>query len=240
MEAIEKRKVGGIVAENFKTAKIFTAYGIDFCCKGGTSIQDACEKNGVVLENLLNDLESELTQAQKPTHTAMSLTELIDHIISTHHYYVESSLSPIKAYLQKLSQVHGDRHPELHDIKDLFFEASDGLTAHMKKEELILFPFIKAMETAEENGFPLSQPHFGHIVNPIAMMEHEHDTEGERFRQISQLSGGYNTPADGCQTYRVAYAMLKEFEEDLHTHIHLENNILFPKAKDLYQTMYSE
>ncbi|EOZ96864.1 Nitric oxide-dependent regulator DnrN or NorA [Indibacter alkaliphilus LW1] len=235
MEAIEKRKVGGIVAENFRTAKVFTEYGIDFCCKGGISLEAACEKNGVPVQHLVDDLMKVASTAPESKYTSLSISDLIDHIISVHHSYVENNIPPLKAYLQKLALVHGERHPELHQIKELFFEASDGLTVHMKKEELVLFPYIKAMQASDENGFPLSAPHFGHIDNPIAMMEHEHDTEGERFRQISQLSDGYNAPADGCQTYRVAFAMLKEFEEDLHTHIHLENNILFPKAKALYE-----
>ncbi|TVP44713.1 MAG: iron-sulfur cluster repair di-iron protein [Mongoliibacter sp.] len=234
---MEKRKVGGIVAENFRTAKVFTEYGIDFCCKGGISLEAACEKHGVLLQDLIKDLLMVGSISEERKYTDMGKSELIDHIINTHHSYVENNIPPIKEYLQKLAQVHGDRHPELHEIKQLFFEAADGLIVHMKKEELILFPYIKAMQTSEENGFPLSPPHFGHIDNPIAMMEHEHDTEGERFRKISELSRGYQTPADGCQTYRVTFAMLKEFEEDLHTHIHLENNILFPKAKALYETM---
>lgn len=237
MEALAKRKVGGIVAENFRTAKVFTAYGIDFCCKGDITLEAACEKNDVALDSLIRDLTEVAALPEEVVYTSQPMNELIDHIVSTHHAYVENTIPPLRAYLQKLAQVHGDRHPELHVIKDLFFEAADGLTVHMKKEELILFPYIKAMQSAIENGFSLSQPHFGHIDNPISMMEDEHDAEGERFRRISELSDSYTTPADGCQTYRVAYAMLKEFEEDLHTHIHLENNILFPKAKENYELL---
>jgi regulator of cell morphogenesis and NO signaling len=132
----------------------------------------------------------------------------------------------LRTYLQKLASVHGDRLPELHAIKDLFMEAIVGLTIHMKKEEHILFPYIKAMKSADEKGFSLSPPHFGHIDNPIDLMGHEHDTEGERFRRISALSNGYKTPSDGCQTYRVAYGMLKEFEEYLHTHSHLASGFV--------------
>ncbi|EON74916.1 Nitric oxide-dependent regulator DnrN or NorA [Lunatimonas lonarensis] len=234
MELLSKRKVGGIVAENFRTARVFTAYGIDFCCKGSISVQEACEINGVALEPLLKDLLVVSSLPDDVHYINLSLNSLIDHIVSTHHSYIENTVPPLRTYLQKLASVHGDRHPELHVIKDLFMEAIDGLTVHMKKEELILFPYIKAMRSADEKGFSLSPPHFVHIDIPIDLMEHEHDTEGERFRRISALSNGYETPSDGCQTYRVAYAMLKEFEEDLHTHIHLENNILFPKAKKLF------
>jgi regulator of cell morphogenesis and NO signaling len=239
IKELENRKVGAIVAENFKTAKVFTQFGIDFCCKGGISLQEACSKNGVDLHEVTEELQKATVLPEEVHYTDFGLSQLIDLIINTHHQYVENTLPPLKAYLQKLASVHGERHPELFQIRDEFMAASDALTNHMKKEELILFPYVKAMEEAEKSGFPLSKPHFGHIDNPINMMEHEHETEGERFRTISKLSDGYTTPSDGCQTYKVAFAMLNEFESDLHTHIHLENNILFPKASALYTQMNS-
>jgi regulator of cell morphogenesis and NO signaling len=237
MENLSKRKVGGIVAENFRAAKVFTDYGIDFCCKGGITLEKACEINDVSIANILKDLENAVIQPEEVHFTDFGLTDLINHIITTHHRYVENSIPPLKAYLQKLVQVHGERHPELAQIKEQFFQAADALTSHMKKEELILFPYVKAMEEAKSSHFTLSKAHFGAIENPIQMMEDEHETEGERFRLISELSDAYQTPSDGCQTYKVAFAMLQEFEEDLHKHIHLENNILFPKATELYHQM---
>lgn len=237
MENLSKRKVGGIVAENFRAAKVFTEYGIDFCCKGGITLEKACEVNDVSIESILKDLQTAVAVPEEVHFTEFGLTDLINHITTTHHSYVENSIPPLKAYLQKLVQVHGERHPELEQIKEQFFQAADALTTHMKKEELILFPYIKAMEEAQSSHFPLSKPHFGAIENPIQMMEEEHETEGERFRLISELSSGYRTPSDGCQTYKVAFAMLQEFEADLHKHIHLENNILFPKATELFHQM---
>lgn len=237
MSTIAQKKVGGIVAENFRTAKVFTNYGIDFCCKGGITLEAACAKNGISLESITKELETEFNNPEEVHYSEFSLTQLIDYIISNHHHYVENSIPSLKAYLQKIAHVHGERHPDLHTIKDLFFAAAEALSAHLKKEELILFPYIKAMDEANSSHFHLSKPHFGHIENPIHMMEEDHDMEGERFRQISKLCNNYMTPSDGCQTYRVAFAMLKEFEEDLHTHIHLENNILFPKAIALYNQM---
>ena len=130
--------------------------------------------------------------------------------------------------------MHGQRHSELHEIKTLFFEGSEHLLAHLKKEELILFPYIRAMVESQEKNYPLARPHFGEIDNPIQMMEVEHQTEGERFRKIAQLSNHYTPPEDSCQTYQVTYALLQEFEADLHRHIHLENNILFPQAQRLF------
>lgn len=239
IKELENRKVGAIVADNFKTAKVFTKYGIDFCCKGGISLAEACSKNEVNLEEVTADLQKATILPDDVNYTDLGLTKLIDYIIDTHHQYVENAIPALKAYLVKLATVHGERHPELFQIRDEFMATSDALTSHMKKEELILFPYIKAMEEAEKSHFNLSKPHFGHIENPIQMMEEEHDTEGERFRTISKLSDGYKTPSDGCQTYRVAFEMLKEFESDLHTHIHLENNILFPKATSLYNKLNS-
>lgn len=234
MRTLSQKKVGGIVAENFRTAQVFTKYGIDFCCKGGITLEAACAKNNVPLESIAKELETAFVIPEEVHYADFSLSQLIDHIVNNHHQYVETSIPSLKTYLQKLANVHGERHPELHWIKELFFDAADALTVHLKKEELVLFPYIKAMEEAQANHYHLSPPHFGHVHNPIKMMEEDHDAEGERFRTIAKLSNDYTVPADGCQTYKVAFAMLKEFEEDLHTHIHLENNILFPKSIALY------
>ena len=239
IKELKKRKVGAIVAENFKTAKVFSLYGIDFCCKGGITLEEACAKSQVDLQELTEELQKATILPEGVHYTDFGLTQLTEHIVEKHHQYVESTIPTLKEYLVKLVKVHGERHPELFQIRDELMAASDALTTHMKKEELILFPYIKAMEKAENSHSSLSKPHFGHIENPIHMMEEEHDTEGERFRVLSKLSDGYTTPSDGCQTYRVAFAMLKEFEADLHTHIHLENNILFPKATLLYNKLNS-
>ncbi|ERM82748.1 hypothetical protein P872_04320 [Rhodonellum psychrophilum GCM71 = DSM 17998] len=239
MEISTKRKVGGIVVENFRTAKVFTAHGIDFCCNGGISLEEACEKNSVDMETLLIELD-QVTQMQDSTnYSSLDLSQLIDHILNHHHRYVENTIPALKIYLDKLEKVHGEKHPELSEIRKEFYSAANALTAHMKKEELVLFPYVKAMEDSKAKGFPLSKPHFGHIDHPIQMMESEHETEGDRFKNISALSNGYTPPADGCQTYKVTFALLEEFELDLHTHIHLENNILFPKAKVLFQHINS-
>jgi regulator of cell morphogenesis and NO signaling len=238
-QLMTQKKVGGIVASNFKTAKVFTSYGIDFCCKGGISLEEACANKGVDMDQVLKELAKASKIPEEVVYASLSPSELITHIINNHHQYVENTLPILTSYLQKLATVHGERHPEILEIRDEFQAAAEALSQHMRKEELILFPYIKAMEEARNNNFPLSVPHFGHINNPIQMMEEEHDTEGERFRTISKLSSNYNPPADGCQTYKVAFAMLKEFEEDLHTHIHLENNILFPAAISLFTALNS-
>ena len=239
MNQLAEKKVGKIVADNFRTAKVFTEFGIDFCCKGGVKLSEACETRGLDTEKVIQELLPIFQTADSTNYLGMGMKELVDHLVTVHHKYVEDTIPALKFYLDKINRVHGDRHPELEEIKTLFFETADALTVHMKKEEFVLFPYIKAMEDALKNDFPLSAPHFGHIDNPIAMMEEEHDTEGERFRKISALSNTYNPPSDACQTYRVAFAMLQEFENDLHTHIHLENNILFPVAQQVFAQLNS-
>ena len=156
---------------------------------------------------------------------------LIDYIEKTHHRYVEEKSTALLFYLDKLCKVHGQRHPELFEIGLHFKICATELAQHMKKEELILFPFVKKMFNALRDRESIEQPHFGTVNNPIAMMQDEHENEGERFRIIAKLTDNYNPPVDACETYRVTFAMLKEFEQDLHKHIHLENNIVFPKAQ---------
>lgn len=153
-----------------------------------------------------------------------------------HHRFVETKIQEILPYLDKITRVHGGHHPELEEVNQLFKESAGELTKHMKKEELILFPFIRKMVKAQQSGEAAQAP-FGTVQNPISAMMQEHDTEGERFRQIAELTHNYTTPEDGCNTYNVTLSLLKEFEEDLHLHIHLENNILFPKAIALEKTL---
>jgi regulator of cell morphogenesis and NO signaling len=237
MATITEKKVGKIVADNFRTAKVFTEYGIDFCCKGAVKLSDACSTRGLDVEEVVQKLEQIMQVADQSPYQQMTLSQLIDHIVNVHHHYVEETIPALKFYLEKIERVHGDRHPELSQIREEFFATAGALTAHLKKEEFILFPYIKAMEEAKSKNFPLSKPHFGHIENPIAMMEDEHDTEGERFRRIAALTQNYTPPTDACQTYRVAFSLLQEFEQDLHTHIHLENNVLFPTALVLFSEL---
>jgi len=237
MEAIANKKVGDIVAGNFRSAKVFTDYGIDFCCKGGIKLSEVCQARGLNIEEVVEKVQTAIKNTDDTNYQSMGMSKLVNHIVQVHHKYVEDTIPAVKSYLDKIEKVHGLNHPELKQIKELFFGAADALTSHMKKEEFILFPYVKAMEESKLKQFKLSPPHFGSIDNPIAMMEHEHDTEGERFRQIAALSNNYTPPSDACQTYIVAFSMLKEFENDLHTHIHLENNILFPLAKEIYQEL---
>ncbi|MFT4833968.1 MAG: regulator of cell morphogenesis and NO signaling [Marinoscillum sp.] len=234
MENLEKLKVGKIVSLNFRTSKVFYAHDIDFCCGGGLTLEEACKKRKVPLEQVVQELNESFRTDDAHNYDEISATDLIKNIVSIHHKYVETTAPALLTYLDKLCGVHGDKYPELFIIRDLFKGVAKALAEHMKKEELILFPFIQAMDAANASNFPLSKPHFGNINIPIEMMELEHTHEGDRFREISRLTNRYTCPPDGCQTFHVTYALLQNFEEDLHKHIHLENNILFQKAQEMY------
>ncbi|RRO13915.1 iron-sulfur cluster repair di-iron protein [Flavobacteriaceae bacterium 14752] len=239
MNSIENKTVAEMVSDNINTAHIFKKYGIDFCCGGDVSIAKACEKHHVDLEKILNDL-NHINSANKTfDYLSWDLDFLTMHIENIHHQYVEENIPLIKTYAQKVAKVHGKNNPNLHQVKTLFDEVAGELTAHMKKEELILFPFIKKMSKAEQNKETLARPHFGSVNNPIDMMEHEHEAAGNIFKQIRQLTNQYTPPEYACNTYKALYHKLEEFENDLHLHIHLENNILFPRALKLEQKIYS-
>ncbi|WP_294957903.1 iron-sulfur cluster repair di-iron protein [uncultured Flavobacterium sp.] len=235
METLEQITIGEYVAKDFRTAALFSKYGIDFCCNGNRSIEEACQKKAVTADVLLQEIETVLSSKSDSgiDYNAWPIDLLADYIEKTHHRYVSEKTPILLQFLDKLSRVHGAKHPELLLINELFKGCAGELAQHMKKEELILFPFIKKMVHATLSGELIELPHFETIQNPIAMMMHEHDAEGVRFRKIAELSNNYTPPADGCNTYKVTFAMLEEFEQDLHKHIHLENNILFPKAAKL-------
>ncbi len=234
MENLKERTVASLVTENIKTAHIFKKYGIDFCCGGGISIAKACEKAGANL----NDLESDLLATGENTsrtsnYDRWELDFLTDHIVNVHHTYVEDSIPLIIQYAAKVAKVHGNHYTELLEIQKLFSLVATELSGHLRKEELILFPFIKKLVMAERENLESPQAQFGTIDNPIKMMEAEHEEAGEIMRKIASLSNNYTPPEAACNTYRAFYAKLDEFEQDLHQHIHLENNILFPKALQL-------
>ncbi|MCF8714825.1 iron-sulfur cluster repair di-iron protein [Joostella atrarenae] len=235
MENIIEKKIGDVVAENFRTAAVFSNYGIDFCCRGNRIIKDVCEKQDIDV----NELDEKLRRALNTGGTTdadyktWALSRLIDHIETTHHRYVEEKIPVLLQFLDKLCKVHGGSHPELFEINEHFKHTAGELSQHLKKEELVLFPHIKRLEKAQLANEEVATPGFGTVKNPIAMMMQEHENEGDRFVKIAALSNQYTPPADACNTYRITYAMLDEFEKDLHTHIHLENNILFPKAVEL-------
>lgn len=226
--------IGDLVAHDYRAASVFKKNKIDFCCNGNRSIEDACTKKGLDTEQIVKDLNNtnNAGTSNQTDYTSWPLDLLADYVEKKHHRYVREKIQEITPFLHKIVRVHGDRHPELLEVAQLFGESAEDLTDHMVKEESILFPHIRRMVESKHSNTPVSAP-FGTVQNPIKMMMAEHDNEGERFRKIAELTNDYTMPADGCTTYRVTFAMLKEFEDDLHLHIHLENNILFPKSIEL-------
>ena len=239
----ENQIIGELVARDYRTASVFKKYSIDFCCQGNRTIEEACEKKNIDTKKVLEDLVAMMEAKSESTtdYQSWPLDLLADYIEKKHHRYVQEKTLEIQPYLDKICKVHGERHPELLEIKEEFNASAGELAAHMKKEELILFPFIRKMTKAKLENTKVDAAHFGTVKNPIQMMMNEHTVEGNRFRKIEELSNNYTPPLDACNTYRVSFALLKEFEQDLHLHIHLENNILFPRAivieKELIQNL---
>lgn len=235
MKISPESSVGEVVKLNFKTASVFQENNIDFCCGGDKTISEACTNAGLDTDQLIGQLETiaEQIDADSQYINDLSLEELSTYIIERHHNYIRESIPTIKKNLEKICQVHGEHHPELFEINRLFTDSSGNLIMHMQKEELMLFPFIRRMEISSGNDTPLPQSPFGSVSNPISTMLAEHQQEGDRFDQISLLTERYRVPEDACTTYELTLKQLRAFENDLHRHIHLENNILFLKAVEL-------
>jgi regulator of cell morphogenesis and NO signaling len=227
--------IGELVTSDFRKAEVFKKYGLDFCCGGKKTLEQACKTKGldvVQIEKELKEIET-LPPMPSEDYNNWDIGFLTDYILNTHHKYVRKAIPVIFEYTQKVAKVHGQNHPEAVKIADLFLQITDELNRHMCKEEDVLFPYFKHLQVADDNGMKIEAASFGKVENPINMMEHEHDTVGKLFDEIKTLSDNYTPPSDACTTYKLSYAKLKEFEDDLHKHIHLENNILFQKAIEL-------
>ena len=220
-----------------QSTRLFEKLKIDYCCGGNKSLAQACASAGVDVHNVMEML-AEVTQSRSPDDGVLdfqnvSLTELITHIIHTHHFFTKSELDRLQLLAGKVLAAHGGNHPELVHLGELLTRLSADLKPHMFKEELILFPFIMAMAAAADQKVAVPFAPFGTVNNPIRMMMREHDTAGQILRELRSLTSDYKVPGDACVSYQTLYQALENFEMDLHQHIHLENNILFPKAIDL-------
>lgn len=231
METMKDKTVAEIVTQNIKTADIFKKHGIDFCCGGGISVAKACEKHNIDL----TEIENELSALGNVAPTAQNYNDwgldyLSDYIVNTHHGYVAEAIPLLLHYASRVAQVHGEHYKEVVTINNLVREVAQELAAHMKKEEIMLFPYIKRL-IAEKNGATFQgNPPFESVESPIKMMEAEHESAGDIFKKIFELTNNYTPPQGACNTFKALYNKLDEFEQDLHQHVHLENNILFPKA----------
>lgn len=229
---LKDKTVGEMVAENYRTADVFKRYGIDFCCGGKKPLSKVCEEKGIDRENLEIEL-SHIGYAEKIPSQNFAQWEidfLINYIINTHHAYINRSIPVMTQYIEKAANVHVHAYKETLTVHALWSEIVDEITSHMLKEEQVLFPFIKQLVSANRHHSKLNPPSFATVKNPIYMMEHEHNAVGKLVKEIQRITSNYSTPPEACNTYKVAYAKLNEFAEDLFMHIHLENNILFPRA----------
>ncbi len=235
MTATSDMTIREIVAHDFRTAAVFQRHGIDFCCKGDRSIDDACRNRTVTTEEVLTDLaEATATPAGGAARfNAWNLNTLVTYIVGNHHAFVRDAIPVLLTHTQKVAAVHGNRHAELPEVARLFRAVADEMNSHMAKEEQILFPYIVSIEEASRNGGHRPSAPFGTVRNPIRMMEMEHESAGDAMARIRSLTSDYAIPEGACTTYRVCLQELEAFERDLHEHVHLENNILFPKAARL-------
>lgn len=225
---MENLTLADIVSKDINKASVLEQYGLDYCCGGKQTLNDACATNNIEVSEVVNALEKHTAKDDTAVNfDGWDLDLMVDYIEKKHHRYIRQQIPNITQHLAKIAQVHGKKHPELLEIYNLFTQSANDLSSHLVKEEKVLFPFIRKVANQESVEMDIAQP--------IEMMKHEHDIEGERFKKISDLSNHYQIPADGCNTYKYTYELLHQFEKDLHRHIHLENNIVFPRALEAFR-----
>lgn len=235
IKSLERKRVGDIVAENYHAAGVFREFGIDFCCGGGKPLADVCNKKGIQLNTVTEQLEKIFGKAQESTHNYNNWSPafLIDYINNTHHRFVRKKTEEICAYASKVARVHGERHPENIAIFKKFVELSNELIEHLEAEEDTVFPLIKRIEENIQKGISPSKDELNALKSELEHMVDDHEGAGSIMAEIRELSNDFTPPRDACATHRILYQNLAGFEEDLHKHVHLENNILFRKAENL-------
>jgi regulator of cell morphogenesis and NO signaling len=230
LESIAYESVGDIASKDLRKAEVFKKWGVDFCCGGKKILIEACKAAEVDVADVIEDLKQTSESAYAPVHdfTTWSLDFLADYIYNVHHKYVRQNAMLIEELADKVAARHGDVHPELRTLSVQLKPFFEDLLHHIEKEEQLVFPYIKKLV---EGG--VVDNAFTSIQSPIQMMEEEHEAAGDELREFRKLTAGYSLPADACNSYRLLFNKIKEFENDLFQHIHLENNILFPKALQL-------
>ena len=237
MSVSTARTVRELALEIPEATRIFERVGIDYCCGGGKSLEEACAAANLSVDEVLDSLElaeqdAKIKQKERDWQ-ADPLADLVAHITGTHHKYTRDEMARLRPLFDKVVSVHGKNHPELQHIRAVFHGLAQELTTHMMKEEAVLFPYIVRMEEAVIQREPVLPSPFGSVQNPVTMMIHEHDSAGDALKAMRQATAGYTPPGDACITYQTLYKALGDFEKDLHQHIHLENNILFPRAIEM-------
>lgn len=227
--------VRDLVTRDFRAASVFHRYGIDFCCGGGKPLADVCRAKRLDEAQVIEEVERACASPDTalPRFAEWEADTLARHIVGQHHGYCRSVMPTIAAHARKLAQVHGPAHAELVEIAEIFEDVRKDMDTHMLKEEHVLFPYIERLAATRRAGLEMFPAPFGDVGNPIRAMEADHEQAGAAMARIRELTHDYDVPAHGCTTWRVTLQELEAFEADLHLHVHLENNILFPKARAL-------
>ena len=237
MQNFTTKTIREIAVEMPAMTRVFEEYKIDFCCGGGRNFYDACQFAGVapeIVSQKINQILSNQTEGVEMAEQK-SVSELIDYILEKHHVFTKAEITRLSALMEKVCRKHGAHHDELFALQKSFTALCDDLTPHMRKEETMLFPFIKHLEMSAANNLSSPRPPFKTVKNPVRMMMIEHDTAGDFLRKMREITKDYALPEGACPSFQALYFGLEELEKDLHRHIHLENNVLFPDAVKLEQ-----
>src|SRR5215471_18155089 len=237
MSVSAAKTVREVALESPNATRVFEKLGIDYCCGGKKSLDEACNTAHLPIGDVLAALEAaaQPTPETNADHKNLPLSELIEHIVQTHHQYTREAIARIVPLAAKVAGKHGQSHPELLDVRDTFSVLAQELTMHLMKEEMVLFPYVVRMEESVLEGSPILPGPFGTVRNPVGMMEEEHDSAGAALRRLRALTNDYQCPPDACVSYHALYEALEALEADLHQHIHKENNILHPRAVAMEQ-----
>ncbi len=232
---MEKKTIGEYVSEDYRVARVFEKYGIDFCCGGGVALSAACREKELEPATVTREIEEARKEPidRGENYQAWTLSFLADYIVNTHHSWLNGNTGQIAAYARKIAEVHGERHPEAIEIATLFEKMATDMTGHLREEEDVLFPAIKRIDAAGKGrGIPETEDREA-IKASLETLHRQHEEIGDSVHRIRHLSRDYAIPEDVCNTFALTYRRLREFEDDLHKHVHLENNILFPKAAQI-------
>ena len=241
MKNLESLTVREIALEAPMSTRVFEQYGIDYCCGGRKSLAEACAEAGAStdqVEERLREVFSEGDRTGYERFDRYSVSGLVDHILEAHHEFTKREINGLTPLMEKVAARHGPNHGSLYELKELVFDLFSELTPHMEKEEVILFPYLKDLDEAGVGGPKMSMA-FGSVNNPIAVMTAEHDRAGELLKTMRSVTDGYLLPADACPSFAALFTRLEHFEQDIHQHIHLENNLLFPRAVELERRVFT-
>jgi len=241
MQNLAVKTIREIAVESPVTTRVFEEFKIDYCCHGNTLFDEACRNAGASPDVVSQKIDHVLRVNHRPrlSFTAMSPTELVDHILEHHHVYTKQEMEQLTPLMEKVSRKHGEHYPYLDELKEVFKAVCDDLAPHMMKEEMVLFPYIKRLEEDIFNDSDAAPPPFVSVLNPIGMMTKEHDEVGSLLAKMRLLTNNYELPDGACPSFSALFHRLEILERDLHQHIHLENNLLFPRSAELEEKAFS-